>query len=451
MNHNLRRLIGPRLFLLVLVSMPILFQSVCVGRDLTLDDAVELGLRNDETYLIAKEELDRAAGQIREAWAGALPQLGFDGRYTRNIEIPEVVIGSESIKFGTSNNYSLGLTLIQPIYLGGKVGGGLKIAKYYRSYADYKLRQTRNDVMYQVKQAFFRAKLANDVVAIYDDAIKQAELNLTNVRKQFEQGMAAEFDLLRAEVELANIRPQLIKARNDSELAAIDLKNRLGITTDEDINLMYEFDSGQLDDSLDLQSGLSYAAQNHPAIVQQDYMVKSYDRAIGITRADGRPQLLFSSTFAYQAQSEEFSPPSNAWTKSWSASLILSFPIFDGRANSGRVKQVRADYNQSKYVARQMKENVLLSVRSAYGSWEEAVASLQSQEKTIEQAEEGIRIANLRYAGGVGTQLEVLSAQTANTQAKVNYINAVYDYELSVAAFERAAGYEPTIRGEEND
>ncbi|MBU2624849.1 MAG: TolC family protein, partial [candidate division Zixibacteria bacterium] len=163
------------------------------------------------------------------------------------------------------------------------------------------------------------------------------------------------------------------------------------------------------------------------------------------------PQLLFSSTFAYQAQSEEFSPPSNAWTKSWSASLILSFPIFDGRANSGRVKQVRADYNQSKYVARQMKENVLLSVRSAYGSWEEAVASLQSQEKTIEQAEEGIRIANLRYAGGVGTQLEVLSAQTANTQAKVNYINAVYDYELSVAAFERAAGYEPTIRGEEND
>lgn len=447
MKQIIRRIVHLQLVLLSVAFLPLLCESAQC-RDLSIDDAIDLGLKNDETYLIAKEDLERSAGRVREAWSGALPRLNFDGRYTRNIEIPEIVIADQSIKFGTTNNYTLGLTLTQPIYLGGKVGAGLAIAKYYRNYANNKLKQTRNDVIYQVKQAFFNAKLAKDVVAVYEDAIKQAELNLENVKKQHDQGMAAEFDLLRAEVELANIKPQLIKSRNDSELAEINLKNKLGIQTDEEITLLYEFDSSELDRSLDLESGIEYAEKNHPSIISQDDLVKSYDRAIGVTKADGRPQLYFSSTFEYQAQSEAFSPPGDAWTKSWSASLVLSFPIFDGRGNSGRVMQARADYNQSRYVARQTEENVLLAVRSAYGTWQEAVASLQTQEKTIEQAEEGLRIANLRYQGGVGTQLEVLSAQTANTQAKVNYINAVYDYELSVAAFQRAAGYEPTVRGD---
>jgi outer membrane protein TolC len=129
--------------------------------------------------------------------------------------------------------------------------------------------------------------------------------------------------------------------------------------------------------------------------------------------------------------------------------LVLSFPIFEGRAVSGRVKQARADYNQSLYLERQIRENVLLAVRSAYMSWQEAVASLKSQKRTIAQAEEGLRIANLRYNNGIGTQLEVLAAQTANTQAKVNYIRAIYDYELAAAGFLRAAGYEPVGSGDE--
>jgi len=442
----------------ILASVLILNTAAVAQRELTLDDAVALGLTNDETYLIAKEELERASGQIREAWSGALPRIDFTGRYTRNIEIPEIVVelpedagGNQTFKMGTDHNYSLALTLTQPLYLGGKVGGALRVARYYANYAKQRLVQAKHDVVYEIKEGFFVAKLAGDVVSVFENAIDAAELNYGNVKKLFDQGMASEFDLLRAEVELANLRPQLIRARNNSEIAKINLKNRLGISADEGIILSYEFDTNDVNENPDLESGLAYAVENHPAIMQQQYAVKSYDKVIGITKADRMPQLVLQSTFDYMSQTNTFSPPSDSWTRSWSASLVLSFPIFEGRAVSGRVMQARADYNQARFAERQIEENVLLAVRSAYASWQQAVASLRSQEKTIAQAEEGLRIANLRYQNGVGTQLEVLNAQTANTQAKVNYINAVYDYELAVAGFQRAAGYDSTLSGAEDE
>jgi outer membrane protein TolC len=426
--------------------------------NLTLDDAIALGLKNDEKYLIAKEELERASGQIREAWAAALPRVDFTGRYTRNIEIPEIPVelpeamgGKQVFKMGTDHSYSLGVVLKQPLYLGGKVGGALTVARYYASYAEHGLKQVEHDIVYEIKEAFFLTKLASDRVGIFEDAVQSAELNLDNVRRFHQQGMASDFDLLRAEVELANLRPQLIRAKNDSDIAEINLKNRLGLPPDEEIHLSYRFDPSDLDEEPDLESGLAHALRSHPAVVQQQYAVKSYDKAIGITKADRLPQLRLESSFEYVNQTNEFKPPSDSWTKGWSASLILSFPIFDGMEVSGRVKQAKADYNQARYSARQIEENVLLAVRSAYAAWEQAAASLRSQEKTIAQAEEGLRIANLRYRNGVGTQLEVLNAQTANTQAKVNYISAVYDYELAIAGFLRATGYEQNHSGADHE
>lgn len=443
--RNARQLLGA--FLLVCTAA----SSAIAERTLTLTDAIKLGLENDETYLIAEEDLYRARGRVREAWGGALPNLNLNAYYTRNVEIPELTIAGQTVKFGSENEYLLGLTLTQPIWLGGKVFSGVKVARYYRNYADYKLKQTRNDVIYEIKQGFFNAKLADDVVEIYEDALEQAELNLNNVQKMHEQGMAAEFDLLRAEVEVANIRPQLIKAKNDSQLALINLKNRLGVDPEEDILLVYEFDDAELDKELSLSQALSHALKDHPSIHLQENLVKSYNEAVTIVKADGRPQLSFQTSYQFQQQSDRFSPAEGNWTDAWSASINLTFAVFDGRANSGRVMQARADRNESRLLLRQIRENVLLSVRSAYASWEEAVASLETQEKTIAQAEEGLRIANLRYESGVGTQLEVLSAQTANTQAKVNYINAIYDFELAVAGFIRAAGYQPDITGDENE
>jgi outer membrane protein TolC len=459
MNRSETGTLVRRIVLTVSALILILCTVAAAQRELTLDDAVALGLQNDEEYLIATEELERASGQIREAWAGALPRVDFTGRYTRNLEIQENFIEFEDsdtaqtvkTRFGRDHNYSLGLTLTQPLYLGGKVGGALKIAKYYSGFAKQRLAQAEHDLVYEIKEAFFGAKLAGDVVAVYEDAVDAAELNFENVKKLLDQGMASEFDLLRAEVELANLRPDLIEAKNNSEIAEINLKNRLGIPAEQDVILAYEFSTDDLIEELDLESGLAHALKEHPAIAQQEYAVKSYDKAIGITKADRMPQLVLQSSFDYISQTNTLSPQSDSWTKSWSASLVLSFPIFEGRAVSGRVLQAKADYNQARFTARQVEENVLLAVRSAHASWEKAVESLRSQERTIAQAEEGLRIANLRYENGVGTQLEVLNAQTANTRARVNYINAVYSYDLAVAGFLRAAGYGTTMSGAKDD
>jgi len=431
-----------------LIVMIVLIAPVSSGAGtLDVDSAVALALERNKTYLQALQEKVKAEGDIREAWAGALPKLTFEGAYTRNLELPEIVFQDQRFRIGTTNNYRLGFTLDQTIFGGGRVFNALVAARLYNSYAKEAVKLARVQVIYGTREYFFSVILARDNVGVYEDAVRTARENYQVVNSQYEQGLVSEYDKLRAEVELANLMPQLTSARNNANIVLTNFKYFIGYKGLGDLDLEFDFDIKDTIPAPSLEKSVAQALEQRPDYVGQDYLIRAIEKGVGIARSGRLPSLYFSAALNWEASIDDMWPGGNDWIRSSSVSLNLNFPIFDGLESSGKVKKAKADYIQGSLEKQQIEDAIRIEVEEAIGSIEEAKKRLTWGEKTIDLAEEGLRVANLRFKNGVGTQLEILSAQQALTQARTNYIQAIYDYQVSLAKYDKAVGFDlPAIR-----
>jgi outer membrane protein len=416
--------------------------------ELDVDSAVAMALEYNKTYLSALQDRMKAEGNVREAKAGAFPSLSFSGNYTRNLELPEIVFANEKFKLGTTNNYSMSFNLSQTLF-DPRLYNAVAIAKLYGEYSDEAVKIAKQQVIYGTKQYFFTAILARDNVSVFRDAVKTAEENFKVVKSQYDQGLVSEYDKLSAEVDLANLRPQLVQAQNNAETMLSNLRYFIGYEGFDTINLDFQFHILDTIPTPGFQESIQKAMANRPDYVGQDYMIKAYKRAIGVARSGRLPSLYFSAAVEWNAAIDYNIPKSDDWIRSADLQLNLSFPLFDGFKTSGAIKQAKADYVKSSLSKQQIKDGIMVEVEEAIGSIKESKKRLASGEKTIALAEEGLRVANLRFKNGVGTQLEILSAQAALTKAKTNYFQAIYDYEISLAKYDKAVGLDqPDIRRE---
>jgi outer membrane protein len=413
------------------------------GSTLTIDDAVVMALRNNQDYLIAKSQLEKADAEIQKATAGALPTLSFGSSYTRNLKIPTMVFGGESFRFGTDNQMDIGLNLTQPIWIGGKVFTAMKIAKIYKKYTEDMVREAEGEISYGVRRAFLGAILTQDVVKVYRDALATAELNLDIVNKMYSQGVVSEYEFLRAQVEVANLRPQLTQIQNGAVIALESLKNLIGAKLSESLELRYEFDSTIVGRELNLEYLQTLARANRAALQQQEHLTEITRRAIGIAKSGRSFNLILQSQYGYRLQGDDNSFnlfKRGDWTPGWTATLNLSMPIFDGFTTTAEIRKAKTDYQNTSLSLEQLKQQIELDVRQSHYTYQESGERLRAQSKTIEQAEEGLRIARLRYQNGIGTQLEILSAEAALTQSKTNYVQATHDAAEAVYGLLRVTG-----------
>ncbi len=417
--------------------------TLAFGSPITIDDAVASALLRNQDYLIARSQLDKAEAEIQKATAGALPTLDFGSSFTRNLKIPTMVFAGESYKFGSDNSVNIGLTLTQPIWIGGKVFAAMKIAKIYRSYTEDMVREVEGQITYGVRRAFLGTILTQDVVEVYKDALATAEMNLDIVDKMYSQGVVSEYEHLRAQVEVANLKPQLTQAENSAVIALETLKQLIGVKLSEPLELQYGFDSTVVGRQLNLEYLQKLATVHRASLQQQQKLADITGRAIGVAKSGRSFNLIFQSQYGYALQRDDESFRLFArgdWTPSWTATLSLTMPIFDGFTTSAEIKKARADNRDVKLTLEQLQQQVELEVRQAFYSYQESGERLKAQLKTIEQAEEGLKIARLRYQNGIGTQLEILSAESALTQAKTNYVQATHDAAAAVYGLFRVTG-----------
>jgi outer membrane protein TolC len=193
-----------------------------------------------------------------------------------------------------------------------------------------------------------------------------------------------------------------------------------------------------------LEAMIDTALEHRPEMLAAKYLTEITHKAINVARSGHFPTLSAVSDLNWQSQSDQFSLQENEFT-SWSAGLRLSIPIFDGFATSGRVANSKADYRQQRLAERDTRDKIVLEVEEAYDQLLQAKKALDVQVKTIAQAEKGLRIANVRYESGVGTLLEVLSAQSALTQARNARTEALYFFRDARAQLTKATTTDITV------
>ncbi|UCD63562.1 MAG: TolC family protein [Candidatus Zixiibacteriota bacterium] len=427
----------------------IIFSAVSGGRaetPLTVEDVRRMALEFNRTYLAAEEDVVKARSDVTTARAGALPEITLNGSYNRNIELPSFFLnpeGQEAVEFkvGFKNDFGASLSARQSIWKGGKVFSALRIAKLYRKYADEIKAQVRTEVIYNAELLFYQAILELSNLQVLNKAFEANSFNLETVEKSYSQGMVSEYELLRARVEKSNLIPQILAGESAKKLAEKRLKSFIGLDLSEPVTLIESEDDTTLAALLPLPSLTETALTGRPEMKAADYLTEITKKAVRVARGGYFPELEAVSNYSWSAQSDAFTLSDNV-TRSWSAGLNLTFPLFKGGATRGEVKRAHADHQKAVLAARQVRDDIRLEVEQSYDRMLQAKKTLDIQEMTIAQAEEGLKIANLRYQSGVGTQLEVLSAQAALTQARNSLALARFVFRQAKAQLKKATTVE---------
>ena len=442
--------IKPRAALVVLLVSLFLGSTILYGGDangattLTIEDTRRIAVEFNRSYLAAIEDLAKAESEVTVARSGALPEISLDSDYSRNLKIPSAFLsaGGETIEFktGFKNNFSTTISARQSLWQGGKVYSALKVAKLYKGYAMAGLDAVKAEVILNAELLFYTAVLRRSNLEALDKAFEAASANLEVVEMFHGQGLVSEYELLRARVEKANLLPQLLEAESNVRLARKQLKSFLGIELNEEVHLIDGIDNPSSVSSRGLDDLIREALDNRPEMKQAEAITEITRRAIGIAKADYMPSVEAVSAYNWSSQSDEITLDKNN-SRSWSAGINLSFPIFNGGETRGRVKNARADHQQARLFERDTRDAIRLEVEQAFDRMEQAKKSVEIQSETIAQAEEGLKIANLRYESGVGTQLEILSAQAALTEARNALAAATFSFRQARSQLRKATTF----------
>lgn len=415
---------------------------------LTLQQAIARALEQNRDILIADEDRYKADAQISEARSGALPQLSLSGTYGRYLQKPVLFLPPNSpinptnatakFELGSDNSYTMGATLSQALY-SRKVGVALDIANSYHDYTEQSFRATQQDVTLAVKEAFYAVMLAGKLVDANREGLEVVKANFENVQSQYRHGTAAEFDLLRAEVELANTEPLVISAENNLLLAKNALKNLLTIPLGQEIELQGDFTFEEVPRQV-LDEAERDALSKNPSMVSLGLQESILEMNVSVERADFFPTLSLVGSYQWQTQDNTFKFKEYNWAQTLNIGLQLSLSLFDGFKTSARIDQAEIDYHKIHHTRLKAEEGLRIQIQAAELRMTEARQRIQGQEKSIDQAQKAVRIAQTRFKSGVGTQLELLDTQVAMTRAQTNYARAVYDYLIARAEWQYGVG-----------
>lgn len=409
-----------------------------VSGQLGLDDAVKLALLYSKDLLVAEEETALAHGRTLEAQAKALPSVTARGGYMRLDEAPTIAFGDQSFEMAVVDNYAASLEVRQPLYAGGAIDAALKAARLNRVLSDEKIREQVEKVVFATVSAFYDALLAQRLFDVNRDAVTTAEAHLDDVNKRHKQGTASDYDVLRAEVDVSNFKAEMIRQRNRITRAQTVLLKNMGVSQEPGKGLT-------LADALQYQTmaitwdaAVQAALGNRPELHEAELAVRIQKETVRTAQSAYRPSINAVAT-GTEANPAPHTPIETVWGAGWTAGVEVSLPIFD-MGREGKVATAEAQLRQREKQLAEVRERILMEVRQALLSIQDADEFVDSQKLNLNRAAESLRLVEVGYREGVQSQVDVTDAQTAVTQTRGFYYQAIYDHCMARLALQRAIG-----------
>ncbi len=416
-----------------------------ISQPLSLTDCMNLALQQNASILKAKNDLEASHGVVVQTRAVALPQLTATGQFKDTdpnaIEnFPGTVVPDK--------NWNAGVQIVQTIYEGGKLVAALRAAGATKQQALAQFQTVVADTLLDTRIAYYDVLLAAQEITVHEASVNLLQKELEDQQHRYDAGTVPKFNLLRADVAVANERPNLIQARNNYRIAKNNLSNLLGynlpreIWEDVPLNLTDALEAAPYE--IKLPDAIEQALEKRTELVALRKTEELQKLNIVNAKSGYKPTVqLFAGYDWYNSQ---FIDPTDLGYSihGWNAGAQLSWNIFDGLLTHGKVVQAEALYEKSKTDLTDQSRQIELQVRTAYSDFIEAREVLESQKTVQAEAEEALNEARARADAGTGTQLDVLDAETSLTQARTTQIQALHDYETARARLERAIGADMT-------
>lgn len=427
------------------------------ARSLTLAQSIRIALENSPAHQSSVYAVRAAEAKRKEARSAFLPKLSLSSSYTRLNEPPSIEMdippefagflgGDLKMALGSQHIYDAAVMAQQPLFTGFRITRAHQMARLGEKTARTQEEASRQDLILDVKTAYWRVLMAQEMLKVSDSAMGQIQAHLSDLNNMFDAGLVARNDVLKAEVQQSNVALMEIQAKNAVRMAQIAFLNVLGLPLDEAVCLQDSL--AYAPTALDLDQATRTALATRPELVGMRHTLQVAEHSVRLAQAGYCPTL--AAFYNYDWKSDQSDAPFKApeaggswednWGKTWTIGLTLSLNLWDWGQTHYQVAQARAGYAQVQLALDQLTNGAKLEVTQHYLALGEAREKIALGRKTVEQAQENLRVAQEKFRADMVTNTDLLDAQAALTQAKVGYLQALTENLVAAARLQRAMG-----------
>ncbi len=403
---------------------------------LTLDLAVKLALQHHPSLRAAEATTDAANAALRQARSNYFPALSLSASTTRT-EGAFVFNPSFPPRDQKYTNYSTSFALQQTLYDFGKTGGRVAANANLHEASAFDYQATRNNVIANVQLVYLNYLQAEQVVTVNQVTVAQTEQHRVQAEAFHSVGKRPQFDVTKAEVDVANAKVNLIRSRNQAQLAKVQLENAMGVHPSTNYSVSGNFAIAPFATNLDSAQALAQTAR--PDLRSAWARFRATEANVAAVWRQHLPTLSLTGNYIWSA----FDFP---LFSRWNAGVTLSLPLFQGFAVNAQVQQARASVDFSRANIEVLIENVRLEVEQSYLEMKEAEERITATAKLVELSQQNLKLAEARYNSGVGSAIEITDAQVTLSNARITHIQAQYDYNRALVRLRRATGVIETQR-----
>ena len=444
----------------------------------TLEGAVQLALEQNEDLQGARFGLEVAQEQASEARSGLFPKIDLNASYARNLRVAENFLPAFifdpnadpdeliPVRFGADNVWTTNITLEQGLFK-PSVFVALDAAGRFENFEQETLRGRTQEVVTRVRVLYYDLLLAQEQARLVENSVQRVRKSLHDTRALNEAGLAADYDVLRLEVELGNLEPNLFRAQNSVVQARRELGIELALDDLAGVRVAGSLAEIDLDDfeanspenreilgfstwtTEPLTEDVVRAAQEGRSDLRQlNFSEQLRQSELSLEQVQYLPEIVLFGSYGILAQQNgnpAFFGESNQRTYSSQAGIRVTWPIFSGFSKDARIDQRRASLRQAETLSRLARARADSEVETIWDQMLEARARADAQRMAVQQAHRGFDIASAQYREGLGSQLELTDSEVALRQSEFNYAQAAYDFLVAQANLDLAVGSVPMV------
>ncbi|MDT3695894.1 MAG: TolC family protein [Ignavibacterium sp.] len=431
---------------IVLLSIMIISSLYSQAQKLTLQESIELGLRNSKDLRITQSKLKSSDAKVSEVNSMFLPQFKFTVNYTRlsdNVPPFEVITPFSAVPIKISepvlNNYYLKLSLQQPIFTGLKLLSSKKAAEYYFNAAESDYSKELNETVMNIHTIFWNYYRANEIRNLLMKSLGQIENHLKDTKNFLENGLTTQNDYLKLQVQYLNTQLQLIEAENNLEVTRAVFNKTLG--------LPLETKTEVVTDELKVQN-INYnpeelikeAKINRNEIESLSYKLKAAEENITSARSGWFPSVYLSGNYYYSNPNTRFQPLTDKWNDTWDVGVTLSWDVWDWGSTLSKTTQAEELSVQTQASLEKLNDNIEIEVYKSYLNLIKSKEKAGVSKLSLEQASENYRIITEKYKEQLATSTDLIDAEVSELQAATNLTSSLIEYHLAKVKLDLTVG-----------
>lgn len=455
-------------------------QEVQPVRVMTLDDVVRTALERSREMEVARLDLADSDQRVREAWASVYPTVNAISNLTRNLEVPTQFLPARifdpsadpdvliPLRFGFDNTWYGQLRADQPLFQASAFIG-VGAAGRYKALRAEEVRGTAQRIATRARQTYYDVLLSEEALRLHENSVQRIRQTLDETRARQRAGLVSEYDVLRLEVQLANVEPQLLRSRNAAAAARRTLAVELGMEAGEEVRVAGSLAAVRLDadrndpanrqvvaftgldapETRPLEEIVAVARQQRSDLRQIELVRRLQRTQVRLEQVEYLPRVSLFGTYSLTAQQDGdpafFGGPAGLRTYGSQVGVQVTMPIFAGFQRPARVEQRQVAVRQTEVQQRLAQVQIENQIRTLLDNAAEARERTAGQRRAVEQAQRGYDIVRRQFREGISSQLEVTDAEMALRESEFNYAEAVHDYLSARARLDEAAGVVPWV------